>query len=283
MSSVSVLADLVNTVDPQVVHHPRIVKPEQVCSQMYDVVMQTAPVSLSCPASSMLAKSKAFYLARGATPPLMPVAENDLTPVPLSGMLMSVPVQNTPSNIHLCWMTPAKTFAPWRQLVVKWLLYHHPSAMVIIHSNTLTKDTLKTQSARVQIQPVDDSLFAGSALAQWWQKVKPVVSRIQQGQPVIKRYRYLYSHITDAMRLLLLWRNGGIYCDFDIIALKPLDSVPWNSIAFEGPQKINGAVAKFTKHHPFIARALDRFTHLWRPKVVSSSLINLTRACLSCF
>ena len=40
--------------------------------------------------------------------------------------------------------------------------------------------------------------------------------------------KFFYSHLTDAIRLVLLWKYGGIYVDFDFIVLK----VCWNCDSF---------------------------------------------------
>ena len=35
-----------------------------------------------------------------------------------------------------------------------------------------------------------------------------------------RKSKYFFSHYTDAFRLAVLWKYGGVYIDFDVLVLK---------------------------------------------------------------
>ncbi|XP_006002888.2 lactosylceramide 4-alpha-galactosyltransferase, partial [Latimeria chalumnae] len=78
-----------------------------------------------------------------------------------------------------------------------------------------------------------------SALNTWWQP-------------------FLLPVLSDACRIALMWKYGGIYLDTDIIVLKPLDNLT-NVLGRETPYLLNGAFLAFEPKHGFIRNCLQDF------------------------
>jgi len=70
-------------------------------------------------------------------------------------------------------------------------------------------------------------------------------------------------HEADLLRLLILFREGGVYLDVDTIILQPIGSLV-NVIGEESPGIVNNAVLMFDRHHPFLACAIDAFVQNYR-------------------
>lgn len=68
---------------------------------------------------------------------------------------------------------------------------------------------------------------------------------------------YSIEHLSDGIRLAVLWKHGGIYLDLDIIVLKELSELS-NSVMFEVTGQLTNSVLYFDKAHPFIGEALKR-------------------------
>ncbi|XP_078419589.1 lactosylceramide 4-alpha-galactosyltransferase-like [Cetorhinus maximus] len=81
------------------------------------------------------------------------------------------------------------------------------------------------------------TLFENTPLADWYQKVDPDLEQ------------YWIHVLSDACRLALLWKYGGIYLDTDIISLKPLTFT--NFICAQQENLANGAALGFSQHHSF--------------------------------
>jgi len=81
----------------------------------------------------------------------------------------------------------------------------------------------------------------------------------------VPKYRGL--HVSDSLRLALLYEFGGVYSDSDAIFLNPISK--WNNtIGYEGQtrgnepgkgfQVVNNAVFIFDRYHPFILEFMTR-------------------------
>lgn len=77
---------------------------------------------------------------------------------------------------------------------------------------------------------------------------------------------YKVEHTSDALRLLVLWKYGGIYVDTDMIVRKNFDKVPSNFACRQSSGEINGAIIGFnsqkdgkTLARMFLANLTQRF------------------------
>ena len=84
--------------------------------------------------------------------------------------------------------------------------------------------------------------------------------------------RNITAEISDAMRWLELWHDGGLYLDLDTITLRQTDHL--RNVAgiqhdidsnYSGRIGINGAVLQFSKpHHELLKPILETYIHDWR-------------------
>lgn len=59
---------------------------------------------------------------------------------------------------------------------------------------------------------------------------------------LLQKAKFVVSHTSDVLRLLVLWKYGGTYLDMDMIVKKPVDSVPSNYACNEIGNALNGAI-----------------------------------------
>ncbi|XP_046858168.1 uncharacterized protein LOC124451593 isoform X2 [Xenia sp. Carnegie-2017] len=141
----------------------------------------------------------------------------------------------------------------WR--CVESVFYHHPNATMIIYSNTLHLSMLdvlrkKGYDAYVQRYKLSDLAQGTSA-----------VEFIRDELPYAMEGQNWYSHETDLIRLLLLYKYGGIYIDTDVIIVKDWHDLPSNVIGWESSDTLNGAILKFDKpYHPFLQMCIEQFS-----------------------
>jgi lactosylceramide 4-alpha-galactosyltransferase len=80
------------------------------------------------------------------------------------------------------------------------------------------------------------------------------------------RTKYWYTNQSNVLRALLLYTQGGIYMDTDILVTKPLDKLR-NVIGMEFIDKVNGAVLKFDQYNPFMADVLNNVFENFDPNI----------------
>lgn len=71
-------------------------------------------------------------------------------------------------------------------------------------------------------------------------KDSPLESFIKSGR--LQSSKFIVSHTSDALRLLVLWKYGGHYLDSDVIVKKRLNLLPLNSACDDTCDTVNGAV-----------------------------------------
>lgn len=99
----------------------------------------------------------------------------------------------------------------------------------------------------VQLLPLDlDALFQGTPLAAWH------VASQRRWEP------YLLPVTSDAARLALLWRFGGIYLDTDFIVLRSLGKLS-NVLGMQSRYVLNGAFLAFESGHEFLELCMRDF------------------------
>ncbi|XDA75264.1 hypothetical protein R6Z07M_005474 [Ovis aries] len=99
----------------------------------------------------------------------------------------------------------------------------------------------------VQMRPLDlEELFRETPLAAWYAAVQ------RRWEP------YLLPVLSDASRIALLWKFGGIYLDTDFIVLKDLRNLT-NALGTQSRYVLNGAFLAFERHHEFMAQCMRDF------------------------
>ncbi|XP_014390608.1 PREDICTED: lactosylceramide 4-alpha-galactosyltransferase [Myotis brandtii] len=66
------------------------------------------------------------------------------------------------------------------------------------------------------------------------------------------------ARLSDAARLALMWKFGGIYLDTDFIVLKNLGNLT-NTLGTQSRYVLNGAFLAFERHHEFVALCMRDF------------------------
>ena len=74
---------------------------------------------------------------------------------------------------------------------------------------------------------------------------------------------YKYHHLSDGARLALLFSEGGVYMDFDIISVRPIidagDFICIENMETESTFRLNNAVMKFEQGHAFVEELIRDF------------------------
>ncbi|XP_030071174.1 lactosylceramide 4-alpha-galactosyltransferase isoform X2 [Microcaecilia unicolor] len=131
----------------------------------------------------------------------------------------------------------------------------HPKTKVTIFMKGLTKPTLPKNLGisllrcfpNVEIRPLNlKDLFANTPLASWH------ASSQFRWEP------YLLPILSDACRLVIMWKFGGIYLDTDVIVLKNLKNLT-NSLGIQSNYLLNGAFLSFEQGHKFIEVCMQDF------------------------
>uniref|UniRef100_A0A6S9V4Q1 Alpha 1,4-glycosyltransferase domain-containing protein n=1 Tax=Chrysotila carterae TaxID=13221 RepID=A0A6S9V4Q1_CHRCT len=209
----------------------------------------------------------------------------------LDGTLMratTAPTTRTEPSFILLWSTDESQFRLVSKRALEAIFFHHPYASVRVFSNTLPLDFLSPLSAagfRASVHRYNLSeLLAETPAAAW----------ISSTQPEAEEGPYYYSHLTDVLRLALLYKEGGVYLDSDVLLLRPfrLADVPTthaslapaaatapmrNAIGIESytgsswspfrNHVLNGAVLVFPPSSPFLWNAMDEFARTYNPKL----------------
>ncbi|RKO90824.1 nucleotide-diphospho-sugar transferase [Blyttiomyces helicus] len=108
----------------------------------------------------------------------------------------------------------------------------------------------RSVSARIQTRQLDiASYLEGTPLEPWY------------ANGVYKNYRADWHKINfgDALRLAVLWNEGGTYLDLDIISINPVDPLSrMMSFQLEG-EGLNGAALVFPPKDPFLWNLMDEY------------------------
>lgn len=133
----------------------------------------------------------------------------------------------------------------------------HPESQVVVLMKGLPRDTtawprnlgisLLSCFPNVQIRPLDlQELFEDTPLAAWYLEAQ------HRWEP------YLLPVLSDASRIALLWKFGGIYLDTDFIVLKNLRNLT-NMLGIQSRYVLNGAFLAFERKHEFLALCIRDF------------------------
>lgn len=123
----------------------------------------------------------------------------------------------------VCWTSDPSTFTDrhWRALELVWI--HEPRAVIFMISNTLPKDFFKDYTA--QGYNVHVVHFNKENLLSWHWYFGPSTRDWLLDWDRWEKGTFFYWHLTDYVRLLLLYNYGGTYMDMDALWIRvPPDS-----------------------------------------------------------
>lgn len=129
--------------------------------------------------------------------------------------------------------------------------HHHPDWTVTLYNvSKMQEDArLKTllQIPNFKLAELNiNSLFENTTLSNWY------------FNGVYKQSWYPVAKLSDALRLVLLWKKGGIYLDTDILVLRSMKNLR-NCIGLEHNFGVNSAVLIFDKYSDILNRSMNRF------------------------
>ncbi|NXG20937.1 A4GAT galactosyltransferase, partial [Grallaria varia] len=133
----------------------------------------------------------------------------------------------------------------------------HPGASVVVLMRGLAREntslpehwafSLLSCFPNVQIRPLDlPELFSGTPLKKWY------LWPLRRWEP------YFLPTLSDACRIVLMWKFGGIYLDTDFIVLRNLQNLT-NALGIQGEDELNGAFLSFKPKHKFMELCMKDF------------------------
>lgn len=173
----------------------------------------------------------------------------------------------------LLWSTDATSFTLRSRRCLESVFYHHPQATVRVYSNQLPHNffaAFRQRGYRVHVHRYNLTQLLTDTPAEPW------LQRVAEWE----RGPYFYSHVTDAVRLALLFRVGGVYLDTDVILTRPvrMASAPAtpggetelpalrNALGVEsyadtrtGQMTLNGAIMAFERGSRFLWNCLHEY------------------------
>lgn len=191
---------------------------------------------------------------------------------------MKVPSHDPPLVFHLLHMNDPHLFGERQLKTVESIFFHHPSAPVVIHSPTLPMEVFQpllkkgynlsirsdpgdSVIARLNRLQTDPDFLEGPSLNPHHASAKELIGSFVQRMDDFANdgTNHWPAHHADLLRMLLLYFEGGIYVDTDVIVVQALDKLPWNSIGYEDKGALNQAVLKFHPKHIFLRESLWEF------------------------
>ncbi|XP_030920110.1 lactosylceramide 4-alpha-galactosyltransferase [Geospiza fortis] len=126
----------------------------------------------------------------------------------------------------------------------------HPMSRVVVLMKGLAKGnaslpkhwafSLLSCFPNVEIRPLDlTELFSGTPLKRWY------LWPLRHWEP------HFLAVLSDACRIVLMWKFGGIYLDTDFIVLKNLQNLT-NALGVQDDDELNGAFLSFKAKHKFM-------------------------------
>ncbi|KAM7128036.1 lactosylceramide 4-alpha-galactosyltransferase-like [Ciconia maguari] len=151
--------------------------------------------------------------------------------------------QTNPSYLFTCSVESAARTHPETRVVLLMKGLANSNASLPTHWGF----TLLSYFPNVEIRPLDLlELFSGTPLAKWYLRSD------HQKEP------YFLSVLSDACRIAIMWKFGGIYLDTDFIVLRNLRNLT-NALGMQSQDVLNGAFLSFKPKHEFIELCMKDF------------------------
>ncbi|XP_023222913.1 lactosylceramide 4-alpha-galactosyltransferase-like [Centruroides sculpturatus] len=122
---------------------------------------------------------------------------------------------------------------------------------------------LKKRYSNIKLNRIDlNDTFEGTPLEEWFRSKK------------WSKSKYSVTELSDALRMLLIWKFGGMYLDLDVVILKPVYDIN-NFIIMQDNAYVNNAIFRFDQWHNFLYRCLLNFHKNYNETVWGSTGPNL--------
>ncbi|XP_078305505.1 lactosylceramide 4-alpha-galactosyltransferase [Panthera onca] len=176
-------------------------------------------------------------------PRLVPPTPISSTPPPGNIFFLETSDRTSPNFLFMCSVESAARAHPESRVVV--LMKGLPGGNTSLPRHLGL--SLLGCFPNVHVLPLDlEELFRDTPLAAWY------AARRRRWEP------YLLPVLSDASRIALMWKFGGIYLDTDFIVLKSLRNLT-NTLGTQSRYVLNGAFLAFERHHEFMALCMRDF------------------------
>ncbi|BBN00597.1 lactosylceramide 4-alpha-galactosyltransferase [Marchantia polymorpha subsp. ruderalis] len=169
-------------------------------------------------------------------------------------------------RVFTIWIWPVSQFGPREQLSLESLFKTHPMACLVILSRSLDGEEgeqvlqpfLDQGLKLLAVTPDIPLLFQGTPAAGWYEKL--IKGMLDPG------HISLSKNLSNLMRLVALFKYGGVYLDSDVVVLRNFSSLgnvigSQQSDAHGNWTVLNNAVMKFARGHPLMAECISEFAH----------------------
>ncbi|XP_037499927.2 lactosylceramide 4-alpha-galactosyltransferase-like [Rhipicephalus sanguineus] len=144
----------------------------------------------------------------------------------------------------------------------------HPDWMVyllsVAHGEEASKDNATSSFAQLlraipnvvtsTIRPQE--VFQGTPLESWYES------------GILNRSAFPVEHLADALRLAVVYKQGGVYLDIDVIVMRSLDSLP--PCVCQAPvndgDMVGNAFFAFHRGDPFLLNLMERARKVYKPR-----------------
>ncbi len=136
--------------------------------------------------------------------------------------------------------------------------FNNPTSLITIYAPNITINKNLTQMYKnIQIRKlIFEDVLKDTPLLKWFEKYNKE----------IKTGPYRLVHMSDALRLALILKYGGIYMDTDIITMKNLKNLlEFPGVGAEDNKWINNAVLNFPINHTFINILITEYIKNYNP------------------
>ena len=143
-------------------------------------------------------------------------------------------------------------------------IMHNPESRILVHAQNV--DDMNSRWALSHLAYVKSiylekmSQFTG--IDSWWRQVRLLNPPVSKG---VKN---------AAQKLALMYRNGGIFLELDMVTLRPLKQFQAGRFLVRSKDKITDKVFGVQKEDAFIKKVIDEFLVLVKPKNESVAVAN---------
>lgn len=182
--------------------------------------------------------------------------------VPMS--LPILPEGTRAFTFHLVFANASDSFT-WRHWrCVESIFYHHPTSEVRVHSNTLPRDAFEVLSESgysIRVQRYDlETLLRDS----------PAKDFLQELDTVRKDSLWQVNVEVPLVSLLVLYQEGGVYVDTDMILVRQIDDLGINGMALGSDNStLSGSFMTFERGHLYLEHVLKLLPGSYDPASLS--------------
>jgi hypothetical protein len=170
--------------------------------------------------------------------------------------------QNHSTSIYFLETNPYRDQFDLRQIcAIESAAYTNPDSNVYVFSlNAKLQMELLYPYKNIKYVKINiEEIVKDTVVEEFWKKVK---NKFFEGQ-------YAVAHLSDLLRLVILWKYGGYYTDLDTITIKninPIIDYPgFGSIEDVG--NVENSIFIFPKQHQFLSGALMEFIKSYDPNI----------------